>query len=457
MEEKKLGLSNVISVSMGLVVATSCLISLSEGASSIGVTFIIAMVIACLLNMTTLASLSELNALMPNVTGGLAQYSLAGVGPFLTIIFIIGGNMVISIVSSGVEASIFAYAVGSILDLGIPNYWYSIIISLILMCTNLFGMDIFAKVQDFAAYLLIAVMFFLGIVGVLGLGTGERVEQPWVLGGDFSSIAGMIATGFWLFIGAEYAIPLSKNVKNAKRNVPLGMMLGMVIICIVQAVMVIGFHNYVPWDELGSSAAPHMLYGVNLLGEPGKWFIVIVATMALISTQNSTIHGMAEVFHGMSKMNMLPRCFAIENKKKAPAFGIVFLTVGIIIFAILSNDSSEQMDFWIDVCSVFAMLSYLFSHINVLIFRKRIPKAPRGFKVPTFIPIIGIIGIGYMVYTSYEVFLYTLIVFIILAVYAALWIKFKMKMPIFKAVPIEKVMAMEDDRYYQVRKARGIW
>lgn len=457
MEEKKLGLGNVISVSMGLVVATSCLVSLAGGASSIGVTFIIAMVIACLLNMTTLASLSELNALMPNVTGGLAQYSLAGVGPFPTMIFIIGGNMVISIVSSGVEASIFAYAVGSILDLGIPNYWYSIIVSLILMFMNLFGLDIFAKVQDFTAYLLIAAMLFLGLVGAFRIGTGEIITQPWVIGGDFTSVAGMIASGFWLFIGAEYAIPLSKNVKNARRNVPLGMMLGMFIICIVQSIMVIGFHNYVSWDELAVSAAPHMLYGANLLGEPGKWLIVVVATMALISTQNSTIHGMAEVFHGMSKMNMLPRCFAIENKRKAPAFGIVFLTIGIIIFAILSNDSSEAMDFWISVCSVFAMLSYLFSHINVLIFRKRMPKAPRGFKVPFIIPFIGIVGIGYMVYTSYKVFLYTLIVFVILAVYAIFWIKFKMKMPIFKAVPIEQVMAMEDDRYYHVRKACGIW
>ena len=62
MEEKKLGLKSVISVSVGLVIATSCLVSLGQGAGTIGVTFIFAMVIACLFNMTTIASLSELNA-----------------------------------------------------------------------------------------------------------------------------------------------------------------------------------------------------------------------------------------------------------------------------------------------------------------------------------------------------------------------------------------------------------
>ena len=83
MEEKKLGLRNVISVAVGLVIATSCLVSLGQGAGTIGVVFIFAMVIACLLNMTTIASLSELNALMPNTTGGLAQYTLASMVRFL--------------------------------------------------------------------------------------------------------------------------------------------------------------------------------------------------------------------------------------------------------------------------------------------------------------------------------------------------------------------------------------
>lgn len=70
MEEKKLGLGSVISVSVGLVIATSCLVSLGQGAGTVGVIFILAMVIACLLNMTTIASLSELNALMPNTQAG---------------------------------------------------------------------------------------------------------------------------------------------------------------------------------------------------------------------------------------------------------------------------------------------------------------------------------------------------------------------------------------------------
>ncbi|WP_147404770.1 MULTISPECIES: hypothetical protein [Clostridia] len=55
------------------------------------------------------------------------------------------------------------------------------------------------------------------------------------------------------------------------------------------------------------------------------------------------------------------------------------------------------------------------------------------------------------------IWLVTGITFAILAVYSFFWIKFKMKMPVFKSVPLEKVMVMENSMYYKIRKRRGIW
>ena len=47
--------------------------------------------------------------------------------------------------------------------------------------------------------------------------------------------------------------------------------------------------------------------------------------------------------------------------------------------------------------------------------------------------------------------------FLVLAIYSAIWIKVKMKMPVFKSIPLEKVMAMENNLYYVVRKSLGLW
>lgn len=466
MEEKKLGLRSVVSTSVGLVIATSCLVSLGEGAGTIGITFIIAMIIACVFNMISMASMSELNALMPNITGGLAQYTLASLGPWPTLVCMVGGYILSSVLSAGVEASIFAYAIGETFHLPLPNITYTIIVTVILLIANLRGVDMFAKVQDLVVYLMLGSMLVMGIIGAVGMGIGAKVEQPAVMASDFKSIVSMTGVAFWLFIGAEYAIPISKDVKNAKRNVPLGMFIGLGLICAVQAVMILGFRNYTPWDELSNSAAPHLLYGMNLLGFPGKVWMTFVAALAVISTQNSSVNALAHICEGMAKMNMMPQFFAKTNKRKVPFAGVWFVSILILFFAFISNDSAEKIGMLILVASIFWMVSYIFAHLDVLILRRRLPNAPRNFKVPggPVLPIIGMVGTAYMIINISTdprermiIWILTGSIFLGLTIYSFCWIKFKMRIPILKSLPIHEVLAMENTMYYTIRKKKGIW
>lgn len=466
MDEKKLGLGSVVSVSVGLVVATSCLVSLGEGAGALGILFIGAMLIAMLLNMTTIASLSELNALMPNTTGGLAQYTLAALGPFPTLLSMVGGYIVCNTLSCGVEASIFSFSVSDTTGLKVPSLVYTLVMVVAILIANLYGVDMFAKIQDIVAFLLVGSLVVMGFIGMIGVGTCPKVEQPMVPNFNIGTMVSMTAVAFWLFIGAEYAIPISKNVKNAKRNVPLGMMIGLFVIFIMQSIMIFGFHNYVDWGELSESAAPHLLYGYSLLGPVGKIWMMLVGALAVISTQNSTVNSLATICQGMAKMNMLPQIFAKTNKYNVPWFGQVFVSTSIFIFAWASDSSSDAIQFLILAGSVFWMISYILAHIDLIVFRKRLPKAPRSFKVPggIIIPMIGIIGTAYMILNistdpqeRMRIWLLTGITFLVLGIYSAFWIKYKMKMPIFKSVPMEKVMAMENDLYYLERKRKGIW
>lgn len=51
----------------------------------------------------------------------------------------------------------------------------------------------------------------------------------------------MCGLAFFLFIASEFVIPISRDVKNAKRNVPLGMILSLLIILGMQSLLVLGF------------------------------------------------------------------------------------------------------------------------------------------------------------------------------------------------------------------------
>ena len=463
MDEKKLGLPSVIATGMGLIVATSCLMSLGQGAGSIGITFIIAMVIACLVNILTALSMSELNALMPNLTGGLAQYTMASMGPFVAIVSMVGGYLVCNVVNGSVECAMFGNSINSVLNTNIPSSVYCIVLLVVLIIANLNGIDVFAKIQDFVAYGLIISLIIMGLIGMFKLGTGEVVSQPWVVSSEPEDILSLVGLAFFLFLGCEFIIPISKDVKNPRRNVPLGMVLSILVILVMQIIVVLGMHNYTEWTELADANSPHIFFGMSLLGQAGSVWMIIVSIFAVVSTVNSVISSLSYICAGMAKINMLPAVFQKRNKKGAPYVGILLIGGAMILINATGLSTSEQLSFMILIGCVFWMVAYVISNINVLILRKKMAKAPRTFKVPLgpALPILGALGNIFMIWNidgdpNARLLIYEICggIFVVLSIYAAVWCRKIMKRKLFEPVPIKDVMAMENDLYLIVRKNR---
>lgn len=462
MKERKLGLGSVIATGVGLVVASSCLLSIGIGTSAIGISFIISMLIACVLNIVTLLSVAELNALMPDLTGGLAQYSLACVGPFLTIICMVGGYALCNTIAGSVEGAMFGNTIASLLpSISIPPWVYCVILVILLYIANLNGVDVFIKIQNVVAYSLIGSLVIMGIMGMCGIGTGTMVEQPAVLSSDFKSVTGLCGLAFFLFIGGEYVVPLTKEVKNSRRNIPLGMILSMIIIFLMQVFLSFGFKNYTQWSELGASTTPHILFGKMLLGSFGKYWMVIISLLAVISSVNTIMSSLSYILMGMSKIGLLPEFFQKTNKKNAPYVGITVEAAAFCAINVTGLSTTDSLSFLISVLCTLWMISYVITNLNVLLLRKRMPNAPRTFKIPfgPVIPIIGIVGTIWMIFNidpswAVKIELYKVcgVMLFILAVYAFIWVHFKVKRPLFKPYPVKEVMAMENELYAEYHK-----
>lgn len=459
--DKKLGLPSAIATGVGLIVATSCLMSLGQGTSILGTGFIITMVLACIINIFTALSMAELNALMPNLTGGLAQYTLAGMGPFVTILTMVGGYLVCQMIAGSVECAMFGNAINTVFDTGIPSSVFSIIMVMILIFANLCGVDIFAKIQNVVAYVLIGSLVIMGAIGALGMGTGTQVSQPANLAGSFGDTFGLLGLAFFLFIGCEFVIPISKNIKNERRNVPLGMVLSLVIILAMQSLLVMGMSRYTDYTELGASASPHILYGQALLGKFGSYWMILVSALAVISTVNSAMSSFSFMCAGMAKINLLPSVFLKKNKRGAYYIGVLLIGVIEIVVNATGMSTSDSLIFMINVAIVFWMVSYVVSNINVIIFRIKLPKAPRTFKVPfgPVLPAIAAIGTIFMIWNidsdplnRIRIFIIDGIIFACLAIYSVIWCKVRVKRPLFKAIPMHEVMAMENDMYLTAHK-----
>ena len=458
---KKIGIFGAVSTGVGMLIATSCFISSASGASAVGTPFIIAIVIACIANIMAVLSIAELNAIMPDLTGGIAQYTFAGLGPLVTIVTMVGGYLISNVFAAPAEGAMFAGVMSEIAGDSVPPAVFSVGITIILIIVNLKGVNMSTLLQEIVASFMVISLIILSVVGALGIGTGAKIEQPAVISSDLADVLPLTATAFWFFIGAEFIVPLAKDMKNARKNVPLSMILSLVIMGIIQIIMILGFKNYTNWSELGETASPHVLYAVAMLGKWGRYWMIIVAIFAAVSTQNSIICSVSEICCGMAKMDLLPAFFQKKNKNGAPYYVILILGILTILIEASGISTGEQVAFLTLTCSLFWMLSYITSHLNVIILRRKMKNVPRSFKTPLY-PVFQIIGIVLQVYMMFNIstdntqririYLLCLILFSGLFIYAFFWVKYKLKMPILRAVGVHKVMTMESPAYHELKK-----
>lgn len=459
-EQKKLGLPSVIATGVGLIVATSCLLSLGQGSSLLGLPFIVTMSIACAFNILTALSICELNALMPNLTGGLAQFTLASCGPFITIITNMGGFICCQMILGSSEAAMFGNTLSTVFpSLSLSPAVTAIILICILFVLNLFGVDMFAKIQNVVAYGLVVSLVIMGFLGCVKANPSAVVEQPAVLCGSFTDTLSLLGLAFFLFIGVEFIVPISPNVRNSRKLVPLGMVLSLVIILAMQVLITIGFSRYTPWETLAESTVPHILYGSLLLGKAGTVWMSVVSMLAVISTLNTSMFGVSQLCAGMAKIGLLPSTFLRKTPAGSPYVGLILVALVMCVLNGIGLTSSDSLVFLILTGCSFWIFCYVMVHVDVIILRKKLPKAPRTFKLPfgIVIPVFGVIGNLFMIWNidpSMElkkiIYIIFGIVSLVLAVYAFFWCRFVIKRPMFKGYAIKEVMAMDTD-LYQIR------
>jgi len=454
--EQKMSLFSVIATGTGLVVATSCLLTLGQGAGAIGGLFIFSMLIACVLNMLAIGSLSELNSLMPTLRGGMAQYTYAAIGALPAIIAMLGGYIVTNCFTSSTEVSMCGIVFQTFWNWGVPPFVVGIIIIVILGTVNLLGIDIFAKVQSVVAWTLMGSMLLLGLIGIIGAGTGAEVQQTFIMSDNqISSVLSLAPMAFWLFIGAEFIIPMAGEIKNPKKNVPRGMFISLSMILVLLILMVFGISHYVTWGDLAAADSPHIVYGIKLLGpHVGMIWMGIVAILAAVSTVNVVIGSCARIMEGMAQMNLVPAVFKKRNFRNMPFAGILLMCGGLItVLAVTqANDAAGLITLILTGCT-FWMIAYIIAHVNNMVMRVRMPDADRSFKLPLgpVLPIIGIAGMIWMMLTidpdpNFRATIYrtVIIALVLLLIYGILWLKLKVKRPMFKPMSVDEIMAVQD-------------
>lgn len=446
--EKKLSLFNLIAIAVGLVLSQGVMVIILQGFGLSGISFFIPLIIGFFLAISYAISFAELALLVPK-SGSISDYSLVATGHLPAMLSVFCGYILVAMFAVSAELILIDDVIRKIFKLDVPYFGIGFIILFISVGLNLLKIDIFSKVQNIVAFIMVVLLLLLGIFAITGWYYPHTQVLDHHIKFDRNTVA-LVALAFWGFVGVEFVVPMIEESKNASKNIPRAMYIGLSTIFITISLYGLGALFFLPQDHLVNSLTPHIEYATAVFGPTGLLFIAVGALFATLSTLNATLAALPRMLQGMALNKQVLFIFAqVNQKNNVPWVGVLFVAVIIMIPMLLSQRETEVIKVLLTAACISWLIAYIIAHINVMVLRQRYPKMPRPYKAP-FYPFLQIIGIVGMVLTIFyavptpdlrvKIFTWVGVVIGLTTIISILWIKLAMKQQLFQPQSIESLM-----------------
>jgi APA family basic amino acid/polyamine antiporter len=222
--------------------------------------------------------------------------------------------------------------------------------------------------------------------------TGEYGHYGW------SGIVRGAAVVFFAYIGFDAVSTAAQEAKNPQRDMPIGI-LGSLAICtvlyILMALVMTGLANYTELD------VPHPVFVAIEKAGPGlAWLgsiINIGAIAGLASVVLVMLMGQPRIFYSMARDGLLPAVFG----KVHPRFKTPYVTT--ILTGIVAGIVAGLFPIGLlgELVSIGTLLAFAIVCAGIIVLRYKSPNIARPFRTPLvpLVPILGILIIGYMMFS----------------------------------------------------------
>lgn len=447
--KKVLGFGSLFIITIGLVVSQASVVSILQGAGLGGGTFFIAIFIAFILTICYIATYSELALMMPKA-GSISTYTAVSIGHFSAIIAAISAYVAPAIFAGPAELLLLQHVLDSIA----PGSFTHIALLLLWVFTilNILGIDLFASIQSFISYTMLVTLLVIGFAGfTITTPHGTAAIQIWQdLRHSGSSVFSLILVALWPFISFEVVCDLIEEAKNPQKHLPKAMFIASITMLFVYSLIAFTAMRQVPAAQLANTDIPHWVLGKALFGNAGKIIIAVLAITTTSGLISSALAAIPRLLYGMAHHKQLPAIFMrLHPKRKTPWFGILVLSGLITIPMLIFGKNPDALLMLLISAASCWLLTYIIAHIDLIVLRKKYPKHQRPFKSPMF-PLLQVVGIAGMAYAfvnnaptpelRLKVYINTALFIGSTAVFAFLWVKYKMKKGLFEAEAIEQAI-----------------
>ncbi len=348
----------VFSIAAGAMISSGIFILPGLAYSLVGPGLFISYLIAGVLGLTGILSMIELSTAMPKA-GGDYYFINKSFGPMLGSVSGFLGWFALSLKSA---FAIFGITEILSLSLGLPPLISGLILCILFVILNIKGAREAAAFQVGMVLMLITLMIIYIISGLPQIN-----RQYFDLSGGLDINTLFITSGF-IFIsfgGLLKVANISEEVKNPRRNLPLGMIAAIIAVTILYVFMIIVMTGTLEPELFKNSTTPVADSARITMGRSGYLLILVASTLAFFTTANAGIMAASRYPLALSNDRLVPAFLGHVNAKtKTPVTAII--TTGILIFLALRL----PLESLVKAASTVILSSYVLTNLSVIIFRE---------------------------------------------------------------------------------------
>lgn len=261
----------------------------------------------------------------------------------------------------------------------------AIILILILTFVNIKGIKSGAFVSK-----LVLILVFTGIfiIVVFGFGSPQAIPARSI---DFSSTSDVPVTlsafftamlaAFWAYQGWATVGFIGGEVKDAKRKIPLGIIIGVFMVIAIYLLVNVTYLSllsipqleqiYQSGNQIAAIEAVRVFWGDN-----GALFISMLILISTLGCTNATILASPRVYFAMSRDQLFLKHAGTLNKSNAPGNSLIWQ--GIWASVLVLSGTFDQLT---DMIIFAVFFFYGATSLGVFILRRKMPDALRPYKV----------------------------------------------------------------------------
>ncbi|TFF97202.1 MAG: amino acid permease [Promethearchaeota archaeon] len=345
--KRELGLPSIVFFLFGYIVGAGILLQVGTAGEQAGPGLWLAFIIAGIPNVISAILIYYVSSAFP-VSGGAWVYASRLISPFIG--FVVLSSIILHIIGALAFVSI---GFGTYFESFFPGstYLVAFIILAIFYVLNILGVKFAGWVQIllaiFGDFLILILFVFFSLLNVqIGNLAGEGVSGGIFPNGFIGVFIGAVILSF-SYSGFQAILEIGGEIKNPKRNVPLGLFISLLMVMILYILVSIGFVGVLGYSEI-SSGEETLLSVFQKIGIQGLFlnFLVILVLIAVASTLHGIILAYSRNLFAASRDKMLPSVLSRVNKKfSTPHWSVSFFCVSSLIL-LLFQPSYEDLQYY---------------------------------------------------------------------------------------------------------------